>query len=326
MRSFTIDSDLTGGNWGLARHVRRDASWNVDRIKHPFATYHRSERDGTGVDIYCVEGETRTTHDEFGGRVTEIFTPSSPLSPEHGTAAMSIALGENIGYAPGALGFVARWGAYDNTAWVAALEAILAHYVARTDLNRPAVCWIAVQSASNETTLSDAVADLIDAGMVVISVAGNFAQDLATVPRYPGTYTDVICTGAVAMNDTPAYFGADPFTTTETSTGYGSRVDVSAAGSRVYSADYLSDSGYRLFWGNSAAEAAVAGVVACMLQGKNRLTTRTQVQAVRAKVIANATTGRLRYVPHLGVPTDGLPDRILYLDPGISTETIDGVS
>jgi hypothetical protein len=325
MQTLTIQNDLTGANWGLARHIRRAAPWNVDRIKHPVSTYYRAVRDGAGVDVYCVEGSTRTSHDEFGGRVTEIFTPTSTISPEHGTAAMSIALGETVGFARGALGFVARWGNYSTTAIVSALEAILDHYQSRESLNRPAVCWVAVQSSTNFTAVSTAVANLIDAGVVVISVAGNFADNMAVVPRYPGTNTDVICTGAVAMNDTPAYYRADPFESTETSTGYGTRVDVSAAGTRVYCADYNSDDGYRLFWGTSAAEAAVGGVVACMLTGKSRLTSRTQVQAVREKVIANATTGRLRYVPHLGVPLNGLPDRVLYLDPNVSSEVIPGV-
>lgn len=318
--AFVLAGDMSGGNWGLARHVRRDAPWNVDRINHPLPTYFRSLRDGTGVDIYAVEGDTRTGHQEFGGRVSAIHSPTDTAGvPEHGTAAFSIALGASTGFAPGALGFLAGWGANASAAWVQACGAILSHYNGRSATNRPAVCWVAVQATSFFTTFEEAVADLIDAGIVVVSVAGNFGDDMAVSPRYPGTFADVICVGGVFANDTPALMGSLP-------TGYGSRVDVSAAGRAVHAASHVADDEYIRFSGTSASAPAVAGVVACMLQGHSRLTTRAQVQAVRAKLIANATTGRLRDQTQFGLPAGGLPDRILYLDPDqTAPEPIDGL-
>lgn len=319
--SFTIADDFTGGNWGLVRHVRRDAPWNVDRIKTPFPTYYRSVRDGTGVDVYAIEGPSRLTHAEFGGRVTRISGDGTngASSPEHGTAALSLALGVNTGFARGSLGWLAEWGDYSLAAMITACGAVLSHYTERSATNRPAVCWVADQRDATSSAYEVAIADMIDAGIVVISVAGNFLDDLAITPRYPGIYTDVICVGGILAADIPFYrtFGG---------TGFGARVDVSAATERTHSADYQSDEGYRLFSGTSAAEPMVAGVVACMLQGKSRLTTRTQVQAVRAKLIANATTGRLRDQPQFGIPAGGLPDRILYLDPDIASEEIAGVT
>ncbi|UWU17010.1 hypothetical protein N2599_29865 (plasmid) [Rhizobium sullae] len=59
-----------------------------------------------------------------------------------------------------------------------------------------------------------------------------------------------------------------------------------------------------------------------MLQGHNRLTSRSQVQAVKAKLLANATTGKLRSAFGLSP----LPDKILYLDPNqAAPEPISGL-
>jgi len=60
-----------------------------------------------------------------------------------------------------------------------------------------------------------------------------------------------------------------------------------------------------------------------MLQGRPRPASRAHVQAVRAELLANATTGRFRPQPQF--PTGTLPDRILWLDPDAMDVPIPGL-
>lgn len=322
--SFTIANDLSGGNWALARLVRRDAPWNVDRIKTPFDSYFRSVRDGTGVDIYILDSGVRTTHNEFSGRATNVyeFYSSGGAGDDegHGTSCASLACGETVGVARGALLWSFKvlddTNAGSSLATATGIGEIIDHYEGRSATNRPAVCSVSILFTSD--ILEGAFEDLVNAGIVVVAAAGNTMADLAVDPIYPAAHPNIICAGGLMMNDTP-YFQGGGF-----GTNYGSEVDVLAGAQLIYVATLTNDTAFRRFNGTSASCPLVAGVVACMLQGKSRLTTLTQVQAVRTKLLANATTGRFRAQSQFGIGT--LPDRILYLDPDVSSETIDGVS
>ena len=314
--SGTIGDDLSGFNWGLARIVRRSAPWNTGRIRTPFPTYFRSVRDGTGVDIYVIDSGLRETHAEITGRATNVYDyySGAQAAHYHGTACASLAAGGTVGPARGALLWSFRCLDANNVATslavTTAMGQALSHYQGRSATGRPAVVNLSLSAAG---TAHDAAAgDLIDAGMVVVAAAGNDQLDLDVESRTPAEATDVLCVGGLGMADLPYYSSGY-------GTSYGASVAVLAPAQDLQLADIDSDSDYRVASGTSYGCAMATGVVACMLQGHARLTTRAEVQAVRAKVIANATTGKFTAQSQWGIGT--LPDKILYLDPDAASET-----
>lgn len=119
------------------------------------------------------------------------------------------------------------------------------------------------------------------------------------------------------MSLLPYHLGnpTDSRNTVQVGTGWGSEVDILAPAQHIWMADKATD-GFMQWSGGSWAVPLTAGVIACMLQGHARLTTRAEVQALNTKLIANATTGLLR--PAYGYT---LPDKVLYLDPEATFET-----
>lgn len=323
-QSITLDVELEDGSWAIARTIRRDAPWNVDRIKHPFETNFRCARDGTGVDIYTVDSGIYLAHSEFGGRATNVYEFSSTGGAGddygHGTLTASAAAGATTGIARGALLWSFRSstssaGGNSNASIVAAIGQLLTHYNSRSGLNRPAVVNLSISPTHNSTVV-DAIDDLIDAGLVCVLSAGNEA-DLLVVGTYPVVFTvDAIVAGGTGMADIPYYRGSD-------STNYGSAVHILAPGQaiRAAAAPVRAAGDFENRSGTSISTPFVVGVIACMLQGHDRLTTRAQVQAVKAQLLANATTGRFRTAFGLSP----LPDKILYLDPDLTFETIPGL-
>lgn len=317
---LSLNTALTGESWGLARIIRRNAPWNVDHIQLPMETYFRCVRDGAGVDVYHFDSGIRTTHDEFGGRATVVYDAvggGGGGDPDgHGTFTASQIVGATVGIARGAEIFSFRLQTNlsgSAGAMIEAAEEALNHYASRAGLNRPAVANFSAQVASN--SVNTAIGALIDAGMVVVASAGNEGQELGVgLSWYPALTTDAICVGASGMADIPLYVLRDSgFNAGLMSiTNFGAAIDIMAPGHHARAAGIASDSDYvHFFASTSGACAYVSGVVACMLQGHDRLTSRADVQAVRAALLANATTGKLREAFGLSP----LPDKILYLDP-----------
>lgn len=318
LQPIEIDAAMQGGSWAIARHIRRDVPWRAGRLRHPIATSFRCARDGAGVDAYVVDTGIRYGHQEFGGRarfVGGLYGEGGVDDYGHGTAVSSCLAGATVGLARGAALHVVKGLDSANAGTLLAIASAIglarADYVDRAALDRPAVLNLSLYA--DGATVASAVADCIDAGMVVVVSAGNEMSDAILVPA---TVADVICVGGIKANDTPYYTGAH-------GTNHGSRVDLLAAAERVWTAGFDADDAYRLWSGTSFAAPLVSGAVACMLQGRGRLAGRAQVQAVRAAVIARATAGRLTPQPQFNL--GDLPDRILWLDPDAETEIIPGL-
>ncbi|TIN76792.1 S8 family serine peptidase [Mesorhizobium sp.] len=325
VQSITLDNLLVGGSWALARTIRRGAPWNVDHVKSPIDTFYRYERDGTGVDIYVVDSGIELAHAEFGGRATNVYEYASSGGAGddsgHGTAVASVAAGATAGPARGALlwsfkSSTSSAGGSTDLSLVTALGQLNTHYAGRAGLNRPAVVNLSINPVHGATVVS-AIGDLIDDGLVCVQSAGNDKAELV-IGTYPAAFTaDSIIAGGTGIADIPYFYGLD-------GTNYGSAVHILAPGIavRVAAATVRAAGDYEARRGTSFSSPLVAGVIACMLQGHNRLTTRTQVQAVKTKLLANATTGKLRTAYGLAP----LPDKILYLDPvQVAPETISGL-
>lgn len=330
--SLTADMRGTGG-WAAARVIRRRDPWAPARAFPRAATFD-AKRTGAGVDIFIIDSGVEYTHAEFGGRVNQYWHSQSSYAEAeldgsgHGSHCLGLALGRTVGIAREARGhsmkfFNANSGAGVSNA-IAAMGAILSQYNAQADDDRPAVMFMSWSGFNS--TIDAAVTDMINAGIVCCYPAGNEATDItASVIRPAESDPDTIVCGGLQMNDTAYY-------TPSTSTGeFGTNfsptdVDILAPAQVTMSVNRTSaGGGYRTGSGTSYATPIVAGVVACMLQGYKRLTTRAQVQAVKQRLLDNATTGALKPLRKKDGTLFDLPDRIVYLDPMIEFEVIPGL-
>lgn len=320
---ISIGVSMEGGSWAIARHIRRDAPWRAgSRLRHPIETSFRCARTGAGVDVYVVDSGIRYDHQEFAGpsgsRATFVggtYGSGGVDDEGHGTSVAGCIAGATVGIARGAsLRIVkgldsANAGTLTNIA--TSIGIVRDDYLARAATGRPAILNLSL--SADGATVGSAVAACIDAGIVVVASAANGRSDSVPIP---GATTDVICVGGIKANDTPYYTG-------NFGTNFGPRVDLLAASERVWTASRTAPDAFRIASGTSFGAPLVAGALACMLQGRARLTGRTQVQAVREALIARATVGRFVPQPQFGI--GALPDRILWLDPDALTETIPGL-
>lgn len=315
-QSLRINKLLNSDNWGLARVIRRDAPWNPVAPRFPVNTHFESVRDGTGVDIYMVDTGVKTTHPEFNNNVTNVYEYYSSggagddTSTGHGTGVASILVGKTCGIARGAQIRSFKVYASNSTgsgvSFQAGLDAVLSDWNSRSAINRPGVCMVNFAMSYDFSTVT---ANILAAGLPIIATTHNFAN---AVELQPASYANVIGVGGIGAGDLPYYLGiaADASGSPQYGTPYGSWVDILAPAQAIRMANKNTD-GFMNWNGNSFSTPHVAAIAACMLQGHNRMTTLAEVQAFNAKLLANATTGKLR----AGFGLAPLPDRIAYLDP-----------
>jgi subtilisin family serine protease len=306
-QDITIDANLGSGNWGLIRTIRRSFPWSSRHLRLPGTWGFNTILTGLGVDVYIVDSGIRTTHTEFGGRATKVYDATGGSGDDgfgHGTGTSSVAAGATVGLARQALIFSFR--VLDNsgsgtTAWfIDAVSQLISHYSGRT---RPAVVNLSLEYSSSAINAS--VTDMINAGLIVIAAAGNAKSDLATINQYPAeSDSDVIVVGGTNMIDQPYYFS-----------NFGSAISLVAPSSQIYLATRTSDSAYTTSSGTSLGCALTTGVMACRLQGKSKLTSRSEVQAAKTALLSDATTGKLHLPDYFPQGSSGLPDKILYLNP-----------
>jgi subtilisin family serine protease len=336
-QSVSIDTDMSGdGGWAAARTIRRQDPWSaaVQNAQYPRTSSFHTKRTGAGVDIFMIDAGCEYNHPEFGGRVTQyrhelaIYATAERDNTGHGSHCFSLALGRTLGIAREARGHSMKFAsslAGSDVYAISSMGAIIFRYNQMQADDRPAVMFF---SWSGFTAAVDAaVTDMIDAGIVCCFPAGNSLINIdATTVRPAESDPDTIVVGGLQLFDTPYYTPATntgPF-----GTNYGfNDVDILAPAQWVRGANRISQGGgYRLGNGTSYAAPIVAGIIACMLQGYKRLTTRAQVQAVKAKLLANATTGKLKPLTMVDGTQFELPDRIAYLDPNIEFEIIEGLT
>ena len=317
-QDISINADLNAP-WALARTVRRAPPWDVDRIEHPVDTFFRADTDGTGVDVYHIDSGVRATHDEITGRVTIVYDHFGGGGVDgygHGTQTAACAIGTTVGLARGAELRVCRMlpddGVGSTGGFLAGCGAAISDYQGRSALGRPAVANISI--VGTDPAMASGVTDMIDAGLICVICAGNHQADLGSINQYPAeSDVDGIVVAGSNMADLPYY---DYKFSSDYATNYGTRIDLVAPSSYIYTARRTGDSDYVNTSGTSFGTAYTSGVLACMMQGSSRLTTRGEVQTLKASLLSNATTGRLRF--DYGYSSGDLPDKLLYLGPGVA--------
>lgn len=297
-------------HWGLDRIDERD------RPRNNHFTYSTT---GAGVNIYILDTginantqfgtRLRNTHSEIvDANGTPLFNDCNAL--QHGTNVALLAGGSIAGVAKGAtihnirIGSVCpqdcpqptgaipenRYGPSTSTGGCLNRNDIVLgmNWVAANRV-RPAVANLSLEGGV-DAQIDQAVRNLHNAGVVVVSAAGNRGEDACNVS--PARVPESITTGASDINDARAIYSGIRSSNT------GLCVDLFAPGKDVNG-----------FTGTSSAAPHVAGAAALYLQSNPSASPAT----VASHLINNATPGSLS-----GIGSS--PNRLLFVTPG-GTET-----
>ena len=271
--------------------------WHLDRIdedSYPLDGSYAYDNSGDGVRIYVIDTGIRQTHNEFGSRAdilyeADTWSPSDTDCHGHGTRIASAAAGATYGVAKDATLIGVRvndcsLGANKGHI-ISGIEWVANNHV------KPAVANLSYKGANNLVqSVSDAVEDLVDAGVMLTKSAGNDDKEAC---------------GESEMHDDPGVFvvGAMELNTSDvkwSDSNWGSCLDVYAPGASMRLAGIGSDSDTDDVAGTSYAAPLAAGVAAAYLEDYPNDSPATVHAALRGgstqtSVSGDASVGRVLY-------------------------------
>lgn len=297
--------------------------WGLDRIDQRSRTLdgrYTTPTTGAGTTVVVIDSGINLGHTEFTGRIlTDLdldFVDGDNTAAEcsrgpgagHGTHVAGTAAGSTVGVAPeasilplrvfncnGEAWFDDLWYAFDYTRQLTEThpQRMVVNYSggAYTDQLGPG-------GAEAVAELEAAVQRVIDAGVPVVTAAGNDDRDacLSTPGRVPG----VINVSATDRSDRRSWFS-----------DAGRCADLFAPGSAITSAWIGSSTALRTIDGTSMAAPHATGVVARLLERRPKATPAD----VAAAISTRASAG---YVSD----TSGTPNRLLYADVDFDAPTV----
>jgi serine protease len=278
-----IVATQTGATWGLDRVDQRDLPVNGAYI---------FDTDAAVVDVYIIDTGIRSTHSEFGGRVSAVgFTAITDGNGTndcngHGTHVAGTVGGATYGVAKGVTLHAVRVlncnGSGTTSGVIAGIDWVTANHV------KPAVANMSLGGGAS-TALDDAVRNSIAAGVTYAVAAGNSNANACN--SSPSRVTQALTVGSSTSADARSSFS-----------NFGTCVDLFAPGSSITSAWITSDIATNTISGTSMASPHVAGVAALYLATDPTADAAT----VHAAIVANASENKLT-----GVGT-GSPNRLLH--------------
>jgi subtilisin family serine protease len=252
---------------------------------------------GKGVTVYIVDQAVSNHSDISGSLSSDRYfstiaqtTRDQTCSSWHGTHVAGLAAGDVYGVAKNAtVVSVAIQPGCNQDGRASDLIAGLDWVLERHDrVGGPAVVSMSlvVTSSAAGAVLESMVRNMIEAGIVVVVAAGNFADDACNY--MPANLDDVITVAALQLDTVRGVSYASPWASSNT----GSCVTIWAPGAYVTSASSESATATAVYSGTSQATPMVSGLVAQFLQGNPTATS----DVVRAHLI-NSSVRALSRVP-----------------------------
>lgn len=301
-RIGVLDTQTNPPNWGDDRIDQRSLPLNQ--------SFTYPANPGQGVTVYVLDTGINASHTEFTGRVRQgvdiVDNDSTPQDCHgHGTHVAGTAVGTTYGIAKKASVVSVRvlncQGTGTNDDLIAGIDWV------RANAQKPAVANYSIGCGSRCTSqaMDSAVTSLINSGVQFVQAAGNSSDDACY-------YSPQAVAAAITVGNSNSSDGRN------STSNYGSCLDLFAPGTSIVSASYSSNTGSATMTGTSMASPHTAGAAALYL-GANPNATPAQV---RAALVDNGTTGKITS------PGSGSPNVLLYTgfiggtDPGPSDPTV----
>ena len=270
---------------GIMRAVvtQPNATWGLDRVDQaalPLSGSYTYAGTGAGVNAYIIDTGIRTTHVEFGGRASGVFTSindgqgtndcaghGSHVAGTVGSAKWGIAKQVNL-YAVRVLDCA---GSGTTSGVIAGVDWVAANAI------KPAVANMSL-GGSASTALDQAVRNSITSGVTYAIAAGNSNANACN--SSPSRVTEALIAGATTITDARSSFS-----------NFGTCLDLFAPGSGITSAWNGSDTDSLTISGTSMAAPHVAGVAALYLQTQPNATPAAVAGALTANAISGVVSG-----------------------------------
>lgn len=166
-------------------------------------------RYGVGTNVYVVDSGIEAAHAEFAGQSIELLyslTGEFSDSVGHGTALSSLVVGNTCGITAASLKVVKIFDAVQQTRqsdFLYAFDAILENAAASP--NRFSVVNLS-WSIDKNVYIEEKIQTLIDAGLAVVTAAGNTGVQITDVT--PPAMDDVFTIGSYGPSFTPSNFSS----------------------------------------------------------------------------------------------------------------------
>ncbi|MGI8496421.1 MAG: S8 family serine peptidase, partial [Gemmatimonadaceae bacterium] len=260
------------------------ATWGIDRIDQPdlpLNGIYNYGPTGSGVSAYIIDTGIRTTHVEFGGRASGVYTAINDGNGTndcngHGTHVAGTVGGNTYGVAKQVKLYAARVLDCSGSGLVSGIVAAVDWITANRQ--GPSVANMSlggVASSSLDQTVENASAS----GITFAVAAGNstFGSDACGVS--PARTPSALTVAASTSSDARASYS-----------NWGSCVDLFAPGSSITSAWNGSDTQTNTISGTSMATPHVTGAAALYLQGNPAASAAQVAQALKANATPNRIT------------------------------------